>query len=69
MGEHTNTCESLMNCYVSQIKYNILIFIYAKHLSHCTLNQTVKFEENKTQPTILGNTINTETGECDIMET
>ena len=56
MGEHTNTCESLMNCYVSQIKYNMLIFIDAKHLSHA-LNQTVKFVENKILPTILGSTI------------
>ena len=73
MGEHTNTCASLMNWYVSQIKYNMLISIYAKHLSHCALNQNVKFVENEIQPTILGSATitrprNIETGECEIME-
>ena len=45
--------------------------IYAKHLSHCALNQNVKFVENEIQPTILGSETrprNIETGECEIME-
>ena len=52
----------------------MLISINAKHLSHRSLNQTVKFVENKIQSTILGSTVcrnqysNTETGEWDIME-